>query len=101
MIQDESTTTYSTDKMNTVWIDGNDNTVPVGSSTYYNTANPNGYYGGYSAGNGGVSISGTTATINVFIPANPISTSTYLYLRLAIPMDTEIAFGKVTASISS
>jgi hypothetical protein len=86
--------------MNTVWLDGNNNSNAVTSSTYYNTANPNGYYGAINSGNGGVSISGTTATINVFIPAQVVYDKTYLYLRLAIPMSYSIAFGKVTASIS-
>jgi hypothetical protein len=99
--QDESnTSTYSSSVFNSVWIDGNTNNNGVTSSSFYNTTNTYGYYGGFNSAVG-VTISSSNANINVFIPSvNPVSNSTYLYLRLAIPMDVSIGFGSVTATIS-
>jgi hypothetical protein len=99
--QDESqTSTFSSTVFNSVWIDGNSNNNGVGSTNFYNTINTYGYYGGIDSAKG-VVISGTNATINVFIPTiNPVNNTTYLYLRLAIPMDVSISFGNVSATIS-
>jgi hypothetical protein len=99
--QDESNaSTYSSSVFNSVWIDGNSNDNGVTSSSFYNTSNTYGYYGGINSSSG-VSISSSNATVNVFIPSvNPVGSSTYLYLRLVIPMDVSIGFGSVTATIS-
>jgi hypothetical protein len=99
--QDETqTSTFSSTVFNSVWIDGNSNTNQVNSGNFYNTINTYGYYGGFVSAKG-VVISGTNATINVFIPTiNPVNNTTYLYLRLAIPMDVSISFGNVSATIS-
>jgi hypothetical protein len=96
--QDQSQpSTFSSTVFNSVWIDGNKNTESVDSSNFFNTNNPYGYYGGFTSS----SINDNNATINVFIPGiNTVSNSTYLYLRLAIPMDISISFGNVTATIS-
>jgi hypothetical protein len=100
--QDEANpSTYSSSIFNSVWIDANNNENGVTTSTFYNTTNTYGYYGGLSSANGGVSISSNTATINATIPSvNPVGNNTYMYLRLAIPMDVSIGFGSVTATIS-
>jgi hypothetical protein len=88
--------------INSVWIDGNNSNNPVSTGNYFDTNNLYGSYGGIDSRAGkGVSISGiNNATINVFIPTIPINNATYLYLRLAIPMDVSISFGNVTATIS-
>jgi hypothetical protein len=98
--QDETQlSTFSTNVLNSVWIDGNNNDNGVTSSTFFDTTKPYGYYGGIASA--GVTISSNNATVNVFIPSvNPVGSSTYLYLRLAIPMDVSIGFGSVTASIN-
>jgi hypothetical protein len=98
LLQDENASTFSSSIFNSIWIDGNSNSNPVNSSNYFETANPNGYYGGIS--NNGVTISGNSANINVFIPSLPVSNASYLYLRLVIPMDVSIGFGSVTAMIN-
>jgi hypothetical protein len=100
--QDESSSIFSSSVFNSVWIDGN-STSNIGAnlSNYFDTDNPYSYYNGIDTRQGkGVVISGTTATINVFIPTNGVNNTTYLYLRLAIPMDVSISFGNVTATIS-
>jgi len=98
--QDESqTSTFSGSVFNSVWIDGNKNTNLVNKDTFFDTNNNNKY--GFYGGNSSVTISGSTATINVFIPPiDPVKNTIYLYLRLAIPMDVNIGFGSVTATIS-
>jgi hypothetical protein len=97
--QDESqSSTFSSTFFNSVWIDGNKNTNPqANGSTFYLTNNTYGYYSGFVES----SINNNNnATIKVFIPAiNNVSSNTYLYLRLAIPMDVNISFGNVTATI--
>jgi hypothetical protein len=105
LFQDESpsnSSRFSSDVFNSVWIDGNSNTNEVTTANYYDITKPYGHYSGLSSSKGGVVITGTTtATINVFIPLiNSVSDSTYLYLRLGIPMDVSISFGSVTATIS-
>jgi len=102
--QDQSQpSTFSSSVFNSVWIDGNNNNNTVDSNNFFITSNNN--YGGIDTRVGkGVVISGSNnnnATINVFIPTiNPVNNTTYLYLRLAIPMDVSISFGNVTATIS-
>jgi hypothetical protein len=103
--QDESqSSTFSSSVLNSVWIDGNSTSnVAANLSNYFdtNTNNRYGYYNGFNSSKEGVVISGTTATINVFIPPNGVNNNTtYLYLRLAIPMDVSISFGNVSATIS-
>jgi hypothetical protein len=101
--QDESSSTFSSSVLNSVWIDGNSTSnVAANLSNYFDTNNLYGYYNGFNSSKGGVVITGTTtATINVFIPTNGVNNNTtYLYLRLAIPMDVNISFGNVTATIS-
>jgi hypothetical protein len=102
--QDESQpSTFSSSVLNSVWIDGNSTSnLAANLSTYFDTNNLYGYYNGFNSSKGGVVITGTnTATINVFIPTNGVNNNTtYLYLRLAIPMDVNISFGNVTATIS-
>jgi len=99
--QDESqSSTFSSTVFNSIWIDGNNNNNGVTSSTFYDTSKPYGYYGGIDASRG-VQISSSNATINVFVPSvNPVNNTTYLYLRLVIPMDISIGFGNVTATIN-
>jgi hypothetical protein len=99
--QDESQpSTFSSTVFNSVWIDGNSNNNGVTSSTFYDTSRTYGFYGGIDASKG-VVISSNNATINVFVPSvNPVNNSTYLYLRLAIPMDLSIGFGNVSATIN-
>jgi len=98
--QDESQpSTFSTNIFNSVWIDGNNNDNGVTSSTFFDTSKPYGYYGGIASS--GVIINSNNATINVFVPSvNPVGNSTYLYLRLAIPMDVSIGFGSISVAIS-
>ena len=99
--QDESQpSTFSQSVFNSVWIDGNSTSnISVSSITYFETGNQYGYYNGLNSSKG-VVLTPTTATINVFIPTNGVNNTTYLYLRLAIPMDVSISFGNVTATIS-
>ena len=62
-------------------------------------ANKYGYYGGITSA--AVTISGQNATINTYIPAiNPVKSSVYLHLRIAVQMDKDIRFGSVSAKIS-
>jgi hypothetical protein len=99
--QDESQdSTFSSSVFNSVWLDGNSNNNPVTTANFFDTTNTYGYYGGIDSSRG-VTINSNSATINVFIPpVNPVNSTTYLYLRLAIPMDVSIGFGSVTATIS-
>jgi hypothetical protein len=98
--QDENQpSVFSSNVFNSVWIDGNNNINGVTSSSFFDITKKYGYYGGITSS--GVIINSNTATINVFIPSvNPVGSSTYLYLRLAIPMDVSIGFGSVSASIN-
>ena len=94
--QDTATNTYSQSNFNSVWINANSNINTVATATYSDNANPNGYYG---AGKG-ASVSGSSATINAFIPAIPVPNTVYLYLRICIPMNKNINFGSVTAKLT-
>ena len=88
-------TTYNGNTLNSGWIDAN-STDGNGSSmgTYWLPGNRYGNYGG----NLSVIISGTTATVNAFIPStNPVNNYVYLYLRIVVPSDKSIRFGKVSA----
>jgi hypothetical protein len=99
MFNDVSNSSFSSTTFNSVWINGNSNVNLASSSTFYNTANKYGYYGG-SAG-GGVTLNGNTAKINVFIPAiNPVNSTTYLHLRIPMVMSSNLRFGKITATIN-
>jgi hypothetical protein len=96
LFQDENSSTFSSDVFNSVWIDGNSNNNEAGSGNFYDNTKPYGNYGGFKTS----SITSNNATINVYIPIiNTISSNTYLYLRLGIPMDVNISFGNVTATI--
>jgi hypothetical protein len=96
--QDTSSPSYNDTTFNTVWINANSNTNGVSSGNFYDTNNKYGYYGGITSA--AVTLSGSNATINAFIPAiNPVKATIYLYLRIAVPMNTEIKFGSVSATI--
>jgi hypothetical protein len=96
--QDTSSTSYNDTTFNTVWINANSNTNGVSSGNFYDTNNKYGYYGGITSA--AVTLSGSNATINAFIPAiNPVKATIYLYLRIAIPMTTDMKFGSVSATI--
>ena len=97
--QDKSTTINNSTTFNSVWINANSNINPVSSGNFFNYGNTYGILGGITSA--AVTLSGASATINVFVPAiNPVNTSTYLYLRIAVPMDKDIRFGSVSAKIS-
>jgi hypothetical protein len=96
--RDTSSASYNASTLNSGWIDAN-STDGNGASmgTYWVAAN---YYGNYG-GNTNVAVSSGTATVDAFIPSViNINNSTYLYLRIAVPTDTDIKFGKVSAIIS-
>jgi hypothetical protein len=90
-------TTYNSNTLNTGWIDAN-STDGNGSSmgTFWVPANRYGNYGG----NLSVVISGASAKVNAFIPSiNPVNNYVYLYLRIAVPIDKDIRFGKVSGTV--
>jgi hypothetical protein len=96
--RDTTSETYNVSTLNSGWIDAN-STDGNGASmgTYWVAANNFGNYGGNTA----TAISGNTATVTAFIPSvNPVNNSTYLYLRIAVPTDTDIKFGKVSARLA-
>jgi hypothetical protein len=97
LFQDETSSGFDLGLFNSVWIDGNSNTNEITTANYYDITKPYGHYSGLKSS----SITNNNATINVFIPIiNTVSSYTYLYLRLGIPMDVSISFGSVTATIS-
>ena len=97
--QDTSSSAYNETTFNTVWINANSNINGVSSGNFFDTTNKYGYYGGITSA--AVTISGQNATINTYIPAiNPVKSSVYLHLRIAVQMDKDIRFGSVSAKIS-
>ena len=86
---------YSSSRINTGWIDANSTDNGSTMGTYYLAAN----YFGTRGGNAGTLIQGNTATINAFIPSLAPNNSTYIYLRIAVPTNTDIKFGKVSAKV--
>jgi hypothetical protein len=96
--QDTSSTSYNSTTFNSVWINANSNINGAGSANFYLSANTYGVLGGITSA--AVTLNGSNATINAFIPAiNPVKNSIYLYLRIAVPMNTDIKFGSVSAKI--
>jgi len=97
-------------KYNTYWLNGNikgsGGTVPNLDAIMYkpnptNSAFTYGYYGCQTAA---ISpISGSTTTLPVFMPSIvDTNDSSYLYLRIGIPMyNTNIQFGSVSATLSA
>ena len=92
---------YSENSLNTVWINANSNTNMAGAATYFDTTNNTyGSLGGFLAVTSPANAStGTTGTINVFIPGRPPSNSTYLYLRIGLPMNENVNFTSVKTDI--
>jgi hypothetical protein len=103
-IRDESApNNYTTNNINTVWINANSNNPQVGSGNYFDiTNNRYGSLGGFlSISEPATLSSGNKATINVFIPGVKPSSSTYLYLRIGLPMEyNNLSFTTVTAKIT-
>jgi hypothetical protein len=97
--QDTSTSGFSETTFNTVWINANSNTS-VATLAKMSPANTYGNLGGITSA--AVSINASyDATLNVFIPTvSPVKNSIYLYLRIAVPMNTDIRFGGVSAKIT-
>ena len=105
-IQDGSNPSVnSTVSYNTVWINGNVTSTATGANTPYNPASTTNRYGnlGGLLSPGVSPTSGSTTTLKVFLQPQLISnSSTYLYLRLGIPMwNTNIQFGSVSATIAA
>ena len=104
---DYNDTNYNASTFNTGWINANSNSNPVGSGNYFLYTSPNdnryGNLGGITSDAVVLSNGGATATINAFIPAvNPVIVNTInLYLRIAVPMNADIRFGKASAKVSS
>jgi hypothetical protein len=92
----------STTNYNTNWVNGNVVSTATGANTPYNPASTTNRYGNL----GGLLFSvspttGPTTALKVFLQPQLISnSSTYLYLRVGIPMwNTNIQFGSVSATI--
>lgn len=96
-IKDPSNPSYAEGTMNTVWINANSNDNPASSGNCWNSAQ-NGLLGGSASP--GVTVSGSNATVNAFIPlVSPVAANTILYLRIRVPMDKNIQFGGVYATV--
>ena len=96
-ITDPVNTSYAEGTMNTVWINANSNDNPASSGNCWNSAQ-NALLGGSASP--GVTLSGNNATVNAFIPlVSPVTVNTMLYLRIAVPMNRNIQFGAVYATV--
>jgi hypothetical protein len=75
---------------NTYWIDAN--AVVISGSSYTTTE---------TGGKLSTVQNGTTLTINVFIPSlsGGVSSSTYLYCRIGLPMNFNASFSRIKATI--
>ena len=93
-------------KYNTVWINANVSKATNSASltnTSFNPTNTTNRYGFYNALQSSISpTTGSTTTLTEFMPGlNITNNSTYLYLRIGIPMSiANIEFGSVSARIS-
>jgi hypothetical protein len=100
--RDTSATTPSETTFISGWINANSNNNPVGSGNFYRNENKYGNLGGLTSDAVALSNGNTTATINVFIPTiNPVVATVNLYLRIAVPMNVDIRFGKVSARVGN
>lgn len=96
-ITDPTNTNYAEGTMNTVWINANSNDNPASAGNCWNIAQ-NGLLGGSASP--GVTVAGSNATVNAFIPlVSPVAAGTMLYLRIAVPMNVNIQFGGVSATV--
>ena len=91
-------------KYNTYWLSGNNKTAQfAGAGNMFITNSSQYRYGYYTALKTSISpVSGSTTNLSVVMPLlNTTNNTTYLYLRLGIPMsNTNIQFGSVSATLS-
>jgi hypothetical protein len=91
-----------TEKYNTVWVNGNAATTANGTNVTYNPTNANLRYGAVNSLLSSISPTNSfTTDVIVFLQPQALSTnSTYLYLRVCIPMwVADVQFGSVSATI--
>ena len=98
--QQAAYTTFSAANKNTTWININDSTNGLTSGNYYDKTQV--LDGKNTALGYGASFSGSSYTVNGLLPSFNVGSGEgiYIYLRLGIPMNVDVNFTHVTASLT-